>query len=277
MTDELSPRIRRMLDAERAELTPDPASRAAIRAATRAALGLPTGGSSGSGNEGTPDGAPPDASSAGLEASSATAGLRAMLATKTGTTLLGAVFLAGASVGAGTHALLAPRAPIEAREETPRDRDPIAIASPEPEETPPDTPTTLVPAPIAEAPIAEADHDGDTARDSPRMRSSRPAEPPVATAEAPPTASDLVAERVLLERAEAALRRGRPDDAREALDEHTRRFSSGLLAAERDGLRALTAIAANEPDARTHAERYLERHPQGVLSARVRRALETSP
>lgn len=282
MSDALSPRLRALLEVEREVLTPDAKSREAIRVAARAALGLglgpgPEGGNDPAGGKGPPEAPPtpaPDPSVAGAAANAANAAnaLKATLATKAGAGLLMAVFVAGTGVGAGSHALLAERSIEPGESMATDDRGnllPAARELPAPVAPEPSVAAQEFESPPAPGLLPEASRSGRPRASLPEPRDQADAPRRVAA----PGPSDLIGERVLLERADAALRRGRPDDALAALDEHEQSYRTGLLAAERDGLRVLARLVSASPDARAEAERYLEVHPTGVLAVRLRRAL----
>lgn len=81
--------------------------------------------------------------------------------------------------------------------------------------------------------------------------------------------TDLRAEMQLLAQAEAALRKNEPLAALSVLDAHARRFSSGQLKGERDGLRLIAQCALGR-DPESALARYLREHGAGVLQARIR-------
>jgi len=90
-------------------------------------------------------------------------------------------------------------------------------------------------------------------------------------APAPPTRTPVVAqdrerESALLARARAAMLRGRPADALDALGEHQRAFPSGRLSEEREAL-AVQALAASgdRAAARARAESFQRRYPNSPL------------
>lgn len=80
-------------------------------------------------------------------------------------------------------------------------------------------------------------------------------------------------ERELIEQAHAALAKGDTATALARLDEHARDYAEGVFAEEREALDAIVRCKAGELEAgRASAARFLARHPQAVLGARVRRA-----
>lgn len=115
-----------------------------------------------------------------------------------------------------------------------------------------------------------------------------PPPPPPAAAPAPkriapattPTPADPghVAERLLLDRARAALQRGLDDEALVSLMSHERQFPSGSLAEERDVLIIEAYVAENNGDlAHRRIERYRADHPGGALRSRVDAAAARLP
>ncbi len=128
---------------------------------------------------------------------------------------------------------------------------PAAVATPAPE------PVTVDP-PAPEPPPAH------TAVAAPRRA------PAVASPDAGIVGGEHDAERLVLDRARAALQRGLPDEALVALMSHARQFPDGALAEERDVLLIEAYLRANNPDlARKRIERYRADHPAGALHARV--------
>ena len=77
---------------------------------------------------------------------------------------------------------------------------------------------------------------------------------------------DLRAERVILDRAQTALRDGRYGDARRSVGAHARQFPRGVLAEERDGLRIRVALAAGQTArAERWYTRFLQRYPDSLF------------
>lgn len=88
-------------------------------------------------------------------------------------------------------------------------------------------------------------------------------------------ASTLEAELQLLGKAQNSLKSGQPSEALRALDEHARRFPSGVLAAERAGVRPIALCQAGRLDeGRSAATSYLRVVPNSVLSNRIRVACQ---
>jgi hypothetical protein len=92
-----------------------------------------------------------------------------------------------------------------------------------------------------------------------------------------PTSSTLEAEMQLVTRAQKALKSGQPGEALRALDEHARRFPSGVLALERSGVRTVALCQAGRVDeGRTAARSYLRLVPNSMMSKRIRIACRLS-
>lgn len=138
----------------------------------------------------------------------------------------------------------------------PRDaREPARVATAPAVEPAPPAPTTL------DAAVAPA---SDAAAAPPAHRPAPTAPPPPATG----TIHD--AERLVLDRARAALQRGLPDEALVALMSHERQFPSGALAEERDVMIIEAYVRAGNADlAQRRIERYRAAYPAGALRARV--------
>jgi hypothetical protein len=99
------------------------------------------------------------------------------------------------------------------------------------------------------------------------------------TAKSPahPSSSTLEAEMAIVGRAQNALKSGQPGEALRALDEHARRFPSGVLALERSGVRTVALCQAGRVDeGRAAARSYLRLVPNSVLSKRIRIACQLS-
>jgi hypothetical protein len=139
---------------------------------------------------------------------------------------------------------------------------PIAVCPPMPAAAPP----APAPPPPIEAPAAVQ------------------APPPVAATPAaiapqpPPVPEDqLTAERRLLDVARRALEAEEPDRALQAVAQHERRFSSGVLVQEREtmAIRALLAQGRAEAAA-ARAEQFRDRFPDSLLWPTIVRALQTA-
>lgn len=89
------------------------------------------------------------------------------------------------------------------------------------------------------------------------------------------TPSTLEAELALLGKAQRALKSGQPNEALRALEEHARRFPSGVLSAERTGVKPVALCQAGRLDeGRSAARSYLRVVPNSVLSKRIRVACQ---
>lgn len=239
MTDELpplDPTLRELLEHERARPEPDRELAGEVWAKVAGTLGFPKGpgdGGDGGGDGGGPDGGgtPGAAPGAGDAASSFGSALASVLSQPAGWVVLGA----GAVLGAGVHATLAPepapREPIAAPSVT---APPVVVATRN---------ATVPPAPSVEVPPPESAPSA-----TPRTPSARSTARAPASATSTPAARDraLAEENALIARAQSALARRKPDLALEALREHARRFPRGQLADEREAL---------EAQARSQAER----------------------
>jgi hypothetical protein len=83
-------------------------------------------------------------------------------------------------------------------------------------------------------------------------------------------------EVALLSRAQAALSRGRPQEALEALSEHALRFPRGVLAEERGATRARTLCAlGRRQEAEAELKRVERLNPPSAYLARAREACES--
>lgn len=93
-------------------------------------------------------------------------------------------------------------------------------------------------------------------------------------ADAGPRLSD---ERLVLSRAQAALGRGHPERALEALEEHAERYPDGRLAEERDMLRVRAlSVAGRKGRARRRAREFLETYSESIFEGMMRRILRES-
>ncbi len=140
------------------------------------------------------------------------------------------------------------------------------LASPAAPVLPPAAETAPRPTPVP-APLATA----ATTTPSAVHEAPRPLTPATEPAE-PVVASVSVGEEArLLREADAALRAGDLSRAGVLLDEHARTFPRGVLVEERDAERVLLLCAEGDaPAARAEGERFLVRHSQSPLAARVR-------
>lgn len=122
------------------------------------------------------------------------------------------------------------------------------------------------PAPIAEAQIAELPSD-----------TSEPSAPTSQERSAPPAAdsskrgNEIRREVALLSKAQAALSRGRPQEALEALTEHAQRFPRGVLSEERAATRVRTLCALGRTrEAALELKRIETLNPSSAYLARAR-------
>jgi hypothetical protein len=158
--------------------------------------------------------------------------------------------LAGLGVAAGvaTYALRAP--------------------SPSPPQRPPaveTAPATPLPQPVT-AP--------DEVREPPQGPSREPAAADIAKASPSPRKpiDRLLSEEIrLFDSARAAVRNAQPGEALARLDQYGERFPNGRFSLEASALR-IEALAAlgQRAQARTLAQRFIERHPKSLLVERVR-------
>jgi hypothetical protein len=80
----------------------------------------------------------------------------------------------------------------------------------------------------------------------------------------------IIGELKLIQQATAALNRRAPQEATVALDEHRRRFPSGVMAQERDGLRIVALCQRNETEkARKAHEKFQKRSPDAPVHVRI--------
>lgn len=123
-------------------------------------------------------------------------------------------------------------------------------------------PVIVEPAPEPEPAVAAAEpHEVDEAVPVGRSLPS----------EAPKPGVEIRQEVELLSKAQAALSRGRPQEALEALSEHTRRFPRGALSEERAATRARTLCAlGRRAEAEAELQRLEKRNPTSAYLARAR-------
>ena len=85
----------------------------------------------------------------------------------------------------------------------------------------------------------------------------------------------MAAETALMARVRAAIDAGRADEALALTAEHARDFPQGVLQREREGFRAISLCDAGQLVAgREEAARFLERHAETALAARLRAACQ---
>jgi hypothetical protein len=135
---------------------------------------------------------------------------------------------------------------------------PPAVAPPAPSSPPPAVVRRAAPRPAAQAP-------------SPEPTVPTPEQAP---ADSGAAASTIADEARLLKRAQHALRVDAPDRALAVLDEHARRFPAGVMALEREALRAIAACTGGRPHAREQARKVLARREAASYTDRIRRACD---
>jgi hypothetical protein len=100
-------------------------------------------------------------------------------------------------------------------------------------------------------------------------RASRPA-----ASQALTHASQLAAERTLLDEARAALVQGAPDRAIDVLAQHASRFASPILGEERDAMQVVALVnAGRSSEARAKADAFRAHSPESVFLATVDSAI----
>jgi hypothetical protein len=164
--------------------------------------------------------------------------------------LSGLAFLVGGAAGAALYAVLAPLPPprivyVDRIEAPPPNRLPA----------PPSTPAEVVAPPAA--PETSATH---------------------ASSASVGRASQLLAERMLLEEARAALTQGDAPRAIDRLDRHRRTYPVPLLGEERDAMLIEALVKAGRYDeARARAAAFRKHTPHSFFSPMVESALESIP
>jgi TolA-binding protein len=134
------------------------------------------------------------------------------------------------------------------------------------------------PAPAAPAPVDEAPVDEARADKAPEDASSVVPKPRLGESRTPATTNRLAQEVAILSRASSELHAGRPAAALKALDEHQRKFPSGVLAQERTAarVRALCAMGRTG-EAQVEFARLARTSPRSPHVARARKACGFSP
>jgi hypothetical protein len=160
-------------------------------------------------------------------------------------------FLVGGVVGGALHAAWT-RPPAErivyVDRATPAPPAPTAstVAHPEVSLQAPSAPSAATPAPFSSGPVTRA--------------------------------SQLTAERMILEEARKALAQGDPPRALDRLERHRRSFANPLLAEERDAMWIQALVKAGRYDeARSRGEAFRKRSPDSLFSSSVESALESIP
>jgi tetratricopeptide (TPR) repeat protein len=130
-------------------------------------------------------------------------------------------------------------------------------------------PAAVIPK-LAEVPVQVADAEAVT----PPSEPSAPAAPErvgSAVGESPKLGNEIRQEVALLSKAQAALSRGRPQEALEALSEHALRFPRGVLTEERAATRARTLCAlGRRQEAESELTRIEKLNPTSAYLARAR-------
>jgi hypothetical protein len=171
------------------------------------------------------------------------------------------------SVGIAVAALGGLHVAARVRSTTPPPAElPAIVAAPEPTSQRLDVPP---PPPVAAIPAAPA----PSTAPPPVEPIERPAiARPRASAPAPASSTDTLAEETaLLSRAKSAMDRRAYRDALVLLDEHARRFPSGMLAPERDAHRSIARCRSGERDSTIFAT-FTAAHPRSAYLSRVREA-----
>jgi hypothetical protein len=129
------------------------------------------------------------------------------------------------------------------------------------------------------APSAMADSRIALPAESPPAPSAAPAGSASPPSSGPPLrASQLSAERAILEEARKALAQGDPARALDRLERHRRAFANPLLAEERDAMWIQALVKAGRYDeARSRGDAFRKRSPDSLFSSAVESALESIP
>jgi hypothetical protein len=180
--------------------------------------------------------------------------------------------LFGASAFAAVRVFVELRSEGGATEQAPRGAEPKRAVNAR--EEPPDALAPIIQegTQIEASDVAREPSRKSVARSRAKHRESRVSTPRVST-----PAEEAAHDSELVHRAVKALRRdGNPKLAARLLDEDRVRNPSGPLAEEALSLRIEAAIELGESRARTLAQQYLTRYPNGRYLAIARRALEGS-
>ena len=129
---------------------------------------------------------------------------------------------------------------------------------------------------VSELPLAEStDDEADLAKPDPAEAGPKNRVASSKTGRATP--STLEAEMELLGRAQRALKAGQPGEALRALDDHAKRFPSGVLALERSGVKTVALCQSGRvEEGRAAARSYRKLVPNSTLSKRIRIACQLS-
>lgn len=151
----------------------------------------------------------------------------------------------------------------------------------------PNGPHLAAPEDMQEEAIAPRDEPEPLPPHRPRSRSRRtntrdalPSPPPAPKVESsPPRGPTAVAQETkLYRRIQQSLRRGRPAETLALCREHERQFPSGLFAAEREVVTALSLCdLGRRAEALAHAETFVSAHPKSHLNATMRTICPAHP
>jgi hypothetical protein len=179
---------------------------------------------------------------------------------------IGLAFVVGGGLGAAIHARLSNRPPQVVFV----DRVvPVAIPQPSPE------PSATSVASEPPAPSAASEPPTPSAASEPPTPSAARLVRPSSSAT---RASQLIAEKVLLDEARARLVQGEPSRAIERLERHRRTFLNPLLAEERDAMWVEALAQAGRPaEARAHADAFRRAYPSSLFLATVDSAIASIP
>jgi hypothetical protein len=124
------------------------------------------------------------------------------------------------------------------------------------------------------APCPPAAEEGGATRGGGARRGAATSERrPTPVEPAPAPRSTLAEETRILSQARGDLIDGKPEQALVRLGDHARRFPDGMLAEERQALRAVALCeAGRDAEGQTAARSFLREHPHAALAQRVRSA-----
>jgi hypothetical protein len=159
---------------------------------------------------------------------------------------------------------------------------PQVLESPAP---PPDSTAQAMQLPPVEPAHADPAPPAPTAQPSPVKAILAEAPPPEpathvvqAQVPAPAHASQLAAERTILDEARAAIVQGAPERAIGLLTEHAARFPVAILGEERDAMQVeALAAAGRTAEARAHAEAFRAQRPNSLFLRTVESAIASIP
>jgi hypothetical protein len=139
-----------------------------------------------------------------------------------------------------------------------------------------DVPTVSIDSLPTAATAKEEKRSAPHASSSASASSSPSPSPSPSGAASAPTAGDVVEERRLVDGARAALARGDAAGAMTGIEEHEKRFASGVLVEEREAI-AIRALVAQRrtTEAEARAARFRTRHPTSLFLPSVEAAMGT--